>query len=220
MDLNNLDWRSIAGTVAPIAPKLGQVLGAGFGPFGGIVGGLAGQAIASWFGTAPTPEAVGRAIAEDPAAGEKLAQLEASRGEEILAQAQAEIERLKQQTEQFRIGVADTAETRQIFERLAQAKSPLAWAQIALACIIVLSFFSLVALVVMRPESIRETPTLALVMGALVAAFSAVINYFFGSSAGSKDKDIAMKQITAVAMASPPVPALRQPAPQMAPKRR
>ncbi len=45
-------------------------LGAGFGPVGTVIGGLAGEAIAAAFGTDPTPEAVGKAIAEDPAAAE------------------------------------------------------------------------------------------------------------------------------------------------------
>lgn len=94
----DLDWRSIAGVVAPLAPKLGAVLGTAIGgPFGSVIGGLAGSAIAATFGTEATPEAVGKAIAEDPKAADKLARLEERRGQEILAQAQAEIARAEQQ---------------------------------------------------------------------------------------------------------------------------
>jgi hypothetical protein len=93
----DLDWRSIAGVVAPFAPKLGTVLGTALGgPFGAIIGGLAGNAIAGAFGVEATPEAVGRAIAEDPKAGDKLARLEEERGQEIVAQAQIEVARLEQ----------------------------------------------------------------------------------------------------------------------------
>lgn len=94
----DLDWKSIAGVVAPLAPKLGAVLGTAIGgPFGSVLGGLAGSAIAATFGTEATPEAVGKAIAEDPKAADKLARLEEQRGQEILAQAQAEIARAEQQ---------------------------------------------------------------------------------------------------------------------------
>lgn len=95
------DWKSIAGAVAPIAPKLGAVLGAAFGgPIGSAIGGIAGRAIAGAFGVEATPEAVGKAIASDPEAVKKLQILEATEGERIRAAAQIEIERIKSQTEQ------------------------------------------------------------------------------------------------------------------------
>jgi hypothetical protein len=96
----NLDWKSIAGAVAPLAPKLGAVLGAGFGPLGSIIGGLAGNAIAATFGVEATPDAIGRAIAEDPDAAKKLAALDAEKGAAILAQAKVEVARLEQATAQ------------------------------------------------------------------------------------------------------------------------
>lgn len=108
----DLDWRSIAGVVAPLAPKLGAVLGTAIGgPFGSIIGGLAGSAIAATFGTEATPEAVGKAIAEDPKAGDKLARLEEQRGQEILAQAQAEIARAEQQGLTNRANVKEVNQT-------------------------------------------------------------------------------------------------------------
>lgn len=95
-----LDWKSIAGAVAPLAPKLGAVLGAGFGPVGSVVGGLAGSAIAAAFGVEANPKAVGEAIAKDRNAVEKLRILEETRGQEILAQAQIKIEQLKSDARQ------------------------------------------------------------------------------------------------------------------------
>lgn len=107
-----MDWRSIAGVVAPIAPKLGAVLGTALGgPFGSIIGGLAGNAIAAAFGTEATPEAVGKAIAEDPKATSKLEKLEEARGQEILAQAQVEIERIEQQGLTARTNVTEINQT-------------------------------------------------------------------------------------------------------------
>lgn len=107
------DWQSIAGAVAPIAPKLGAVLGtalgnAAFPGLGGVigssVGSLAGSAIAAKLGVEATPQAVGQAIAEDPKAADKLEQLEAERGDEIAAQAQVEIERIRAQLGEVQAG--------------------------------------------------------------------------------------------------------------------
>jgi hypothetical protein len=107
-----MDWRSIAGVVAPIAPKLGAVLGTALGgPFGSIIGGLAGNAIAGVFNTDATPEAVGKAIAEDPKATAKLERLEEARGQEILAQAQVEIARIEQQGLTARTNVTEVNQT-------------------------------------------------------------------------------------------------------------
>ncbi len=88
--------KALAGSVAPLAQPSAKSLGAGFGPVGAVIGGLAGEAIAAAFGTDPTPEAVGKAIAEDPAAAGELKQLEQDRGQEILEKAQIKIEELKQ----------------------------------------------------------------------------------------------------------------------------
>lgn len=110
----DLDWRSIAGAVAATAPKLGAVLGTVIGgPGGGFIGNLAGTAIAHAFGVEATPQAVGDAIAKDKNAVEKLRILEATRGQEIVSQAQIEIERLKTRAAQSdNINRSIQAETR------------------------------------------------------------------------------------------------------------
>jgi hypothetical protein len=128
MDIN-LDWKSIAGAVAPLAPKLGAVLGTSLGgPFGAVIGGLAGNAIAAAFGVEETPEAVGTAIATDPQAADKLAQLEAERGQEILAQAQAEVARLEQQGLTARANVTEINTT--VREEIAHGVSWWHWRHI------------------------------------------------------------------------------------------
>ncbi|MFL9828001.1 3TM-type holin [Rhodoplanes sp. SY1] len=60
-----MDWASLGGRLAQAgAPIIGTALG---GPLGGLVGGALGTVVAEALGTAPTPEAVGRAIATTPA---------------------------------------------------------------------------------------------------------------------------------------------------------
>ena len=184
MDIN-LDWRSIAGTVAPLAPKLGAVLGTGLGgPVGGVIGGLAGNALASIFGVEPTPEAVGKAIAEDPDAGAKIQQLEADRGEEIRSQAQVEIERLKQQTERDRISADDTDRARQA--AYTNPNSPLSWGAAVLATVFTVAFF-IILVVVLKDPNIKDNPVLLILLGTLTAGMGQILGYFFGSSAGSKN---------------------------------
>lgn len=179
----NLDWKSIAGTVAPYAPTIGRVLGAGFGPVGATIGGIAGDALASIFNTDPTPEAVGKAIAEDPAAANKLQQLENERGQEILAQAQVKIEELKQQTEQFRISADDTQNARAV----GSTSWPMQWGVTLLSSVYTIAFFVILAVVIANTDIIKENPILLLLLGTLTAGQQQIVNYFFGSSQGSKN---------------------------------
>ncbi len=180
----DIDWRSIAGTVAPLAPKLGAVLGTAIGgPIGATIGGLAGSAIAATFGVEETPEAVGKAIAEDPDAAGKLQQLEAQRGQEILAQAQVKIEELKQQTEQFRIAADDTQNARVVGAQSASMQ----WGVTLLSAVYTIAFFVILAVVIANTDIIKENPILLLLLGTLTAGQQQIVNYFFGSSAGSKN---------------------------------
>ncbi len=191
----NFDWRGIAGAVAPLAPKLGAVLGTSLGGIagpigagiGGSLGSLAGNALAEAFGVEATPEAVGKAIVEDPHAAEKIQQVEADRGQEILAQAQVEIERLKQSSVQFRIGADDTNRARQFNLDLVNAGSPLSWGASILASVFTIAFFVVLAFCLANTDSIKENPILLVMLGTLTAGETMILSYFFGSSAGSKN---------------------------------
>ncbi len=182
-----MDWKSIAGTVAPLAPTIGKVLGAGFGPVGSIVGGLAGDALAAAFGVEATPEAVGKAIAEDPNAAAKIQQVETERGQEILAQAQVKIEELRQQSEQFQTAADDTERARQFNLSLAGVNSPLSWGSSILATVFTVAFFVILAVVLVQSNTIKDNPVLLILLGTLTAGMGQILGYFFGSSQGSKN---------------------------------
>ena len=208
MDIN-LDWKSIAGTVAPFAPTIGRVLGAGFGPIGSTIGGLAGDALASVFNTDPTPEAVGKAIAADPNAAQKLEDLEAERGQEILAQAQVKIEELKQQSAQFQTQADDTDRARQFNLSLVNSNSPLSWGASVLATVFTIAFFVVLAVVLVNTDTIKENPILLLLLGTLTAGELQILGYFFGSSAGSKNSADRFATLAQQVVAKPnPSPAI------------
>lgn len=196
-----MDWKSIAGAVAPLAPTLGKVLGAGFGPVGAIIGGLAGNALAAAFGVEESPEAVGKAIAEDPNAAEKLQRLESERGQEILAQAQVKIEELKQQTEQQKISADDTNRAREATFRLAEINSPLSWGSSILATVFTVSY--LVVLVVAMTTDLKENQILLVLIGGLGTGMTMILSYFFGSSAGSKNSSDRFAALASQVAAQP-----------------
>jgi outer membrane lipoprotein SlyB len=216
MDIR-LDWHSIAGVVAPIAPKLGAVLGTVIGSailpglgstIGGGVGDIAGRAIAAQFGVEATPAAVGKAIAEDPQASDKLAQLEAERGDEIVAQAQIEVERLKQETSRAQIAADDTEHARQAQLSFTDKDSVLGYMPTILSVLIVIGFFGACYFFLARPPTMTEATLsiVSLLLGKLSSSFDQVVQYHLGSSAGSRSKDETFKQIATTAATAVPAP--------------
>lgn len=58
----------------------------------------------------------------------------------------------------------------------------------ALAALIIVGFFTILALLVLKPVPQINSEILYLVVGTLIGSFTSVVGYFFGSSAGSKQK--------------------------------
>ena len=61
----------------------------------------------------------------------------------------------------------------------------------ALGALITIGFFVILAIMVLDGNYGGD---LSIVLGALIAAFSMVVSYFFGSSKGSADKDKLLKR--------------------------
>jgi hypothetical protein len=66
----------------------------------------------------------------------------------------------------------------------------IAWAQIVIGALVVVGFFGSLAMLLFRPESFNDVnrEPIMLMVGALIAAFSGLMGFFFGSSAGSARK--------------------------------
>lgn len=71
-------------------------------------------------------------------------------------------------------------------------------AKYILASIIVIGFFSLLALLLFQPLPPDTSGVIFMLFGALSAAFGAVVQYFFGSSVGSADKTEILSKASAV----------------------
>lgn len=69
---------------------------------------------------------------------------------------------------------------------------PTAWGPIIISTIATLAFASVVLLLITRPPS-GTSEVLTLLIGALSGGYLQTLNYWFGSSAGSKRKDDMIK---------------------------
>lgn len=63
-----------------------------------------------------------------------------------------------------------------------------------LGALIVIGFFVLLGLLIFKGVPSENKEVLYLVIGALISSFTGVVQFFFGSSKGSKDKTDILKQ--------------------------
>jgi hypothetical protein len=67
--------------------------------------------------------------------------------------------------------------------------------QYVLGGLLVVGFFSLLILLVLRVVPAENKDLLNIVVGALIGSFTSVVGYFFGSSAGSAAKEKTISDI-------------------------
>jgi hypothetical protein len=172
-----MDWKDVAGTVAKFAPMLGGAL---LGPGGAAIGAI----IASEFGGS-TPDEVAAALATNPEAAVKLRQIEADNKVQLQGLAvQAEANRLAAETTALQIAAADRQDARKLG---ATTRIPG-----TLAIGITLGFFGIMVIMMVGVWKPADNQALLILLGALGTSWGAVVNYYFGSSAGSARKDEIM----------------------------
>lgn len=87
------------------------------------------------------------------------------------------------------------------------------WAKMIVGGLVVLGFFAGLYLFYKMGDAHNDNPQFAFLVGALVTAFTAVVQYFFGSSVGSAEKSHMMQsRENAPAPTVPPAPTLPPPA--------
>lgn len=162
-----MDWKKLGKDVVSAgAPILGGVLG---GPGGATIGAM----VASLFDADPDdPKDIAVKMAADPESAIKLRTLE-----------------LNHKVDFEKLYLADVQSARQREVEITRATGRINWPMYILAGVIVIGFFTLV-FVLMKyavPEGSREVAFM--LFGALAASFGSVVQYFFGSSKGSADKN-------------------------------
>lgn len=175
-----MDWSKVINLVKTSAPLLGTVIG---GPAGTVVGGLAGGAvslIAQAFGIEETdnPDKIYEAIKADPEAAIKLREIELNN--------KVELQKLALQLDQAYLQDTQNARQRQVEVEKATGKKDINL--YVLAWIVIIGFFALTCTLTFVELPDDSTGVVFLLFGALVAGFTQVMNYFFGSSKSSSDK--------------------------------
>ena len=149
------------------------------------------------------PAAAKQKIAGDPATATtlqvQLAQIAITAAKAQNAEAdqqrQAQLAELKQRLD-------DVQSARTNLLDLAASKSPIAWVAPSVSFLVMIGFYVLLGFLIylMRNnDPFKDNQLINICIGALVAAFSTVVNFWLGSSKGSQDKDqVQAAQTTAV----------------------
>ena len=198
------DWMKVAG----------QMAAAGLPGLGSLLGGLAGSAIMPGIGTAggtAVGGALGRAMAEAvgaklgvPADPVAIAQaVQANPGDASVRLAEVEA-----QAQQALAELQDVANARQMLVALEQAHSASGKAPAILSGVALIGFFGVVGVLFFIRQEIPASvlSLLSLVVGAQVAGYGQVLNFWFGSTRGSQKKDAQIAGILTGAAAPPTQP--------------
>lgn len=179
--MTDFDWKSI---VRGTAPVLAGALG---GPLAAAAVKVLGDSILG------NPNAT-----EDEVAAAVVAGLS---GEQIAAMKEAEqrfqLEMRRLDLEQEAASMADTANARALTVDLTKEKSPIALGSSAISILIVVGFFGAVYLLFImdRMWDERTANLLNVLFGALTVSFTQVVNFWLGSSSGSKRSGESVRKI-------------------------
>ena len=189
-------WENISDTLLKSAPTvlgalggtLGTVIAPGAGTgVGAVLGKKAGEILAGIFGVpVDRPDAIIDAIKADPNAVLKLREAEMAMQLELARLAN---EKLKIDLDETKAYLSDVQSARQREIDIKKAGgSNLTFYSIG--WIITLSFFGAIVLIVLKPIGIDSSmrDVLNMLLGYLASNFTTVVQYFFGSSKGSSDK--------------------------------
>ena len=167
-----MKWKNLAKNLTNNGLKL----------IGGIVAGKSGEKvgelIASTLGVNSDPDSVAEELKNNPDAYLKLQELETNH--------KIELEKLYLQ--EFQLEVEDKKSARDREVQITKTTGKKDWPTLVLGSIISIGFFGCISALLFLdiPQSNKEV--MLYLLGALSAAFTSLVGYYFGSSKGSSDK--------------------------------
>lgn len=165
-------WQNIKGVISKVAPILGNAILPG-------VGGIAGSLIAEVLGVENDPEQINTALlSATPEQIVKLKELEYAHKEKWLALG----------IEQDKLFISDIQSARNREIEITKAVGERDVNLYLLAWLIVFGFFGLCGLLLFKVIPEGQNEVIYMLFGGLVAGFTTVVSYFFGSSRGSDTK--------------------------------
>ena len=181
-----MDWKQVGKQVlSKGAPLLGGILG---GPLGAAAGSMVGN-IFGLDDEDTTPDKLMEAINRDAESALKLRQFEMDHKVELEKLRIQELGlRLNAQGQETQAYLADRQDARGRQVKSEQATGSRDVNLYVLAWTVVVGFFGLCLGLMLYPIPAGQNEAVYLLFGGLVAGFTGVIQYFFGSSKGSADK--------------------------------
>lgn len=156
---------------------LGTALG---GPFGGIAAGFIAEKLGL---EGKTVDAVTKALGDSKMTADQVSAIRLAEIDFTKFLAQNEITKDQLDTQN-----TDSARAMQI---AVKSNTP-----DILAVIIVTGFFGILIAMMMGMLTVSDQQALLILLGSLSAGFGAVLNFFFGSSRGSQNKDVLLASST------------------------
>lgn len=160
-----------------LAPMVGSAFG---GPFGGIAAGFIAEKLGL---EGKTVDAVTKALTDNKMTADQVTAIRLAEIDFTKFLAQNEITKDQLDTQ-------NTADARAM-QIAVKSNTP-----DILAVIIVTGFFGILIAMMMGLLTASDQQALLILLGSLSAGFGAVLNFFFGSSRGSQNKDVLLAQST------------------------
>lgn len=160
-----------------LVPMLGSALG---GPFGGIAAGFIAEKLGL---EGKTVDAVTKALSDNKMTADQVTAIRLAEIDFTKFLAQNEITKDQLDTQ-------NTADARAM-QIAVKSHTP-----DILAVIIVTGFFGILLAMMMGLLTVSDQQALLILLGSLSAGFGAVLNFFFGSSRGSQNKDVLLASST------------------------
>lgn len=162
-----------------LVPMLGTALG---GPFGGIAAGFIAEKLGL---EGKTVDAVAKALTDNKMTADQVTAIRLAEIDFTKFLAQNEITK-------------DQLDTQNTVDARAMQIAVKSITPNILAVIIVTGFFGILIAMMLGLLTVADQQALLILLGSLSAGFGAVLNFFFGSSRGSQNKDVLLANSTSI----------------------